>query len=236
MMTDVTVIAQRLGPIAEAGKNIATLQTFVKDKSMPRKNVGQAMAGLLKRSGSKKEVNQEEPAADSAAEKDDGDEDQDGESLGILTSDQATDRETQNRADEAARDEESSEPGVASAVQAVKTTEESIPTTADEAPTTQPKDLVTETKKLEPAEEDDTTVTETLAAPLEEKELPVEPVSPMDAEDAPSTADDKDAAEEPPMLPLKDNKTSSDLDPVAPDRSTDKGVMETSPDVPAKTD
>lgn len=240
MMTDVTVIAQRLGPIAEAGKNIATLQTLVKDKSMPRKNVGQAMAGLLKRSGSKKEVDQEEPAAESAAEKDDGDEDQDGESLGILTSDQATDQETQNKADEEARDKESSGSTVVSGEQPVKPTEETTPAAIEPAPSTPPKNIVMETKKLEPAEEDEATVTETLAASLGEKDLPVEPVSPMDQENAPPDPSEisskADGAGEPPTLPTKDDKSASEL--VEPKSVGGGGNenAETSLEVPAKTE
>ena len=238
MMTDVTVIAQRLGPIAEAGKNIVTLQTLVKDKSMPRKNVGQAMAGLLKRSGSKKDIDQDVSAAEIAAEKDDGDEDQDGESLGILTSDQATDQETQNKADEEARDKESSGPTVVSDEQPVKPTEETTPAAIEPAPSTPPKNIVMETKKLEPAEEDETTVIETLAAPLGEKELPVEPVSPMDQENAPpnppETSSTEDGAGGPPTLPTKDDKSTSDpLESVGRKASED---AENLPEVPAKTD
>jgi vacuolar protein sorting-associated protein 54 len=240
MMTDVTVIAQRLGPIAEAGKNIATLQTLVKDKSMPRKNVGQAMAGLLKRSGSKKEVDQEESVTETAVEKDDGDEDQDGESLGILTSDQATDQETQNKADEAARDKESSKSALVSEEQPVEQIKESIPATSttDQAPSTPPKDMVTETKKLEPAEEDEVTVTETLAAPQNEKELPVEPVSPMDQENAPPNSIEAESIEEPggepPTLPTKDDESTKS----AVGQSGGEGVQdaEKTPEVPAKTD
>jgi hypothetical protein len=238
MMTDVTVIAQRLGPIAEAGKNIATLQTLVKDKSMPRKNVGQAMAGLLKRSGSKKEIDQEEPATEPSAEKDDGDEDQDGESLGILTSDQATDQETQNKADEAARDKESAEPRAVPEEQPVEAIKEPIPATTDPAPSTPPKDIVTETKKLEPAEEDEVTVTETLAAPQNEKELPVEPVSPMDQENAPPNSTEAASTEEaggvPPTLPTKDDESTTSV----VEQSGGEGVQdaEETPEVPAKTD
>jgi hypothetical protein len=249
MLTDVSVISQRLGPLAEAGKNIAKLQTLVKDKSIPRKNVSQAMAGLLKRSSSKKEVEQEETAGDATVEKDDGDED--GESLGILTKEQATDQEAQ-AADDAEREAALATP----AVEAISTpTETSEPTTevsvptADSArepteptetspsgvpaPTTPAKDNVAETEKLEPAGEDDATVTETLAAsPVQEKELPVDPVSPMDAENAPLVTEENATEDAPPALPVKDANADG-TDNVDKKEIKDEGEA---PDVPTKTD
>jgi len=252
MLTDVTVISQRLGPLAEAGKNIAKLQTLVKDKSIPRKNVSQAMAGLLKRSASKKEVEQGETVDEPTAEKDDGDED--GESLGILTKEQATDQEAQTADDaerEAASITQAVEPSPTPIDTSVATTEGSAPTAVpaaepaglaeptkpspadDSAPTTPLKDTAIETEKLEPAGEDDTTVTETLAVPpLQEKELPVDPVSPMDAENAPLAEEDKAAESVPPALPVKDAKSDS-ADDIAEKESKDEGEA---PDVPTKTD
>jgi hypothetical protein len=249
MLTDVTVISQRLGPLAEAGKNIAKLQTLVKDKSIPRKNVSQAMAGLLKRSSSKKEVEQEETAGDATVEKDDGDED--GESLGILTKEQATDQEAQT-ADDAEREAALATPAVESSPAPIDTseptTEVSVPTadsareptelketspTDVTAPTTPAKDTVAETEKLEPAGEDDATVTETLAAsPVQEKELPVDPVSPMDAENAQPAKEANTAEEAPPALPVKD-ANSDGTDDAGEKEAKDEGEA---PDVPAKTD
>lgn len=52
MLLDVTLISSRLAPLAEAGKTVASLQTLVKDKPTPRRNVSQTMAGLLRRSAS----------------------------------------------------------------------------------------------------------------------------------------------------------------------------------------
>ena len=254
MLTDVTVISQRLGPLAEAGKNIAKLQTLVKDKSIPRKNVSQAMAGLLKRSASKKEVEQGEIVDETTAEKDDGDED--GESLGILTKEQATDQEAQT-AENAEREAASATPAVEPSPipidTSVATTEGSAPTAVpaaepaglaeptkpspadDSAPTTPLKDTAIETEKLEPAGEDDTTVTETLAVPpLQEKELPVDPVSPMDAENVPPAEEDNITDAVPPALPVKDAKPKSDsADDDAEKESKDEGEA---PDVPIKTD
>jgi len=249
MLTDVTVISQRLGPLAEAGKNIAKLQTLVKDKSIPRKNVSQAMAGLLKRSSSKKEVEQEEAAGEPAVEKDDGDED--GESLGILTKEQATDQEAQT-ADDAEREAELTTPAVEptpiSTEASEPTTEVSVPTadpageptelkdtspTDVPAPSTPAKDTVAGMEKLEPAGEDDATVTETLAAPpVQEKELPVDPVSPMDAENAPLTIEENIAEDAPPALPVKDANSDS-ADDVDKKENKDEGEA---PDVPTKTD
>jgi hypothetical protein len=249
MLTDVSVISQRLGPLAEAGKNIAKLQTLVKDKSIPRKMVSQAMAGLLKRSSSKKEVEQEETAGDATVEKDDGDED--GESLGILTKEQATDQEAQ-AADDAEREAALATPAVEAISTPIEisepTTEVSVPTadsageptepketspTDVTAPTTPAKDNVAETDKLEPAGEDDATVTETLAAsPVQEKELPVDPVSPMDAENAPLAKEVNPTEDAPPALPVKD--ANADVtDDAGEKEGKDEGEA---PDVPMKTD
>ena len=248
MLTDVTVISHRLGPLAEAGKNIAKLQTLVKDKSIPRKNVSQAMAGLLKRSSSKKEVEQEE-TVETAEGKDDGDED--GESLGILTKEQATDQEAQT-ADDAEREAALATPAVEAISTPIETseptTEVSVPT-ADSArepteptetspsdvpaPTTPAKDNEPETEKLEPAGEDDPTVTETLAAsPVQEKELPVDPVSPMDAENAPPAKEENATEDAPPALPVKDANADSTND-AGEKEGKDEGEA---PDVPTKTD
>lgn len=249
-MTDVMVISSRLGPIAEAGKNIAKLQTLVKDKSIPRKNVSQAMAGLLKRSSSKKDVEQDETIVEPTAEKDDGDED--GESLGILTKEQATDQEAQTAGDAeqaaatttsiiepssservetpAASTEEVAAPTVESASEPTET-----PAAPDApAPTTPSKDDVIETERLEAAEEDEPTVTETLAAPpVEEKELPVEPVSPVDQDIDINAKDDGKLSEDaPPTLPNKDAKSDG------PNAAVGKTIEEKEevPDVPTKTD
>jgi vacuolar protein sorting-associated protein 54 len=57
MLLDVTLIASRLSGLAEAGKSVSSLQTLVKDKSVPRKNVSQTMAGLLRRNASGTKIN-----------------------------------------------------------------------------------------------------------------------------------------------------------------------------------
>lgn len=266
MMTDVTVISQRLGPIAEEGKNIAKLQTLVKDKSMPRKNVSQAMAGLLKRSTSKKETDQEE-TMETTAEKDDGDED--GESLGILTSEQATDQEAQTAIEDAERKDATPTSAVeaaplaaseatlapedpASAIpsaQAVEpsasgdqipdptaslkgsVTEPTNPFDAVPPPSIPPKDTTTEAKTLEATEAIEPVATETLVAPLtQEKELPVQPVSPIDPENDLS----KDSVEAPPAVPVKEDESESS--PMA-DTKSEKLLEDNEeiPEVPAKS-
>lgn len=210
MMTDVTVIAQRLSPIAEAGKNMTTLQTLVKDKPVPRKNVSQTMAGLLKRSSSKREeegkpTDETEPTA----AKDDGDED--GESLGILPSDQP---ESSKKEDEDQKDDKvktSTLPAVPD--KATDLTSQPVSKgSADDAPHTPPKDIVTETKKLEPAEEDEPIATETLATTVSEKELPVDPVEPMDETIEPPPEEKVDDTSTAPALPEKDIKSNADGD------------------------
>ena len=49
MSLDVALISSRLAPLAEAGKSVSSLVTLVKDKPTPRKPVGQAVRGLLRK-------------------------------------------------------------------------------------------------------------------------------------------------------------------------------------------
>jgi vacuolar protein sorting-associated protein 54 len=88
MTQDVALVASRLVPLAEAGKNVASLETLVKDKPLPRKPMGQAVAGFLKRGNSKDESKGAAGIDDSGVtgEKEDEDEgeDEDGESLGVI--------------------------------------------------------------------------------------------------------------------------------------------------------
>jgi vacuolar protein sorting-associated protein 54 len=212
MMTDVTVIAQRLGPIAEAGKDMTKLQTLVKDKPVPRKNVSQAMAGLLKRSTSKKDAEQEEAPSAESADKDGGDED--GESLGILPEDQSNETEETGTSDSKVDETKVSDAPAEDSTSLSSTSEKPSKSETDAASIIPPKDAVTETKKLEPDIEDAPIATEILTAPQEEKELPVEPVSPVDQVHS-STDDIK--VEEPPAPPLKDEteraqETDKDVD------------------------
>jgi vacuolar protein sorting-associated protein 54 len=88
MTQDVALVAARLVPLAEAGKNVASLETLVKDKPLPRKPMGQAVAGFLKRGNSKDESKGAAGPDDMGVtgEKQDEDEveDEDGESLGVI--------------------------------------------------------------------------------------------------------------------------------------------------------
>jgi hypothetical protein len=100
MAQDVTLIATRLAPLAETGKTVSSLETLVKEKPIPRKPMGQAVAGFLKR-GSK-----DVPKADGAnavdgeeqEQEEEGEEDEEGEELGVLA-DQGD--ETANKDDNA---------------------------------------------------------------------------------------------------------------------------------------
>ncbi|CAD6590324.1 MAG: hypothetical protein TREMPRED_005695 [Tremellales sp. Tagirdzhanova-0007] len=49
MMQDVVHISSRLSPLSESGKSVGSLVTLVKDKPTPRRPMGQAMAGLLRK-------------------------------------------------------------------------------------------------------------------------------------------------------------------------------------------
>ncbi|WWD16451.1 hypothetical protein CI109_100877 [Kwoniella shandongensis] len=85
MLQDVALISIRLRPISisESGKSISTLETLVKEKSTPRKPIGQTVSGLLRRNNStqSKAENgaQQEEVKDE--EEGDGDEDEDGAGL-----------------------------------------------------------------------------------------------------------------------------------------------------------
>lgn len=88
MTQDVALVAAKLVPLAEAGKNVASLETLVKDKPLPRKPMGQAVAGFLKRGNSKDEskvaAGADETGVAGDKEAEDEGEDEDGESLGVI--------------------------------------------------------------------------------------------------------------------------------------------------------
>lgn len=240
MMTDVTVIAQRLAPIAEAGKNVATLQTLVKDKPVPRKNVSQTMAGLLKRSSTKKEDDEGADEIEVSAPKDDGDED--GESLGILPEDQKADEKESDQAKTTAQSEpETATEATSSPVVTDKDTSTLLAIAEAEAmaPVTPPKNIVTETRKLEPAVEDERVTTEALVATSNDKELPVEPVSPMDGPTETSIATINHTLDTP-APPAEDTKTSASTEnneePEINHLTGGKGDLESGgPEIPPKT-
>ncbi|ORY24063.1 Vps54-like protein-domain-containing protein [Naematelia encephala] len=79
MTQDVTLISTRLSPLSEAGTNVKSLETLVRDKPTPRK-MGDGLKGLLRRgSGKKGEAAKDvEPEADEVG---DDDQDEDGDVL-----------------------------------------------------------------------------------------------------------------------------------------------------------
>nr|XP_019001761.1 uncharacterized protein I203_05467 [Kwoniella mangroviensis CBS 8507]OCF65222.1 hypothetical protein I203_05467 [Kwoniella mangroviensis CBS 8507] len=54
MLQDVALISIRLTPLSESGKEVSKLENLIKEKPTPRKPIGQAMSGFLRRSGSQK--------------------------------------------------------------------------------------------------------------------------------------------------------------------------------------
>jgi vacuolar protein sorting-associated protein 54 len=84
MTQDVNHVATRLGPLSEAGRTVSSLETLVKDKTTPRKPMGETMKGLLRRNGTvdkgkEKEVGKEVKIGDGvAAEEEEEDLDSDG--------------------------------------------------------------------------------------------------------------------------------------------------------------
>ena len=79
MLQDVIHISSRLSPLSESGKSVASLETLVKDKPTPRRPMGQAMAGLLRKASAgpstKKTQNGVRDTAETVNEEVDDDED-----------------------------------------------------------------------------------------------------------------------------------------------------------------
>jgi vacuolar protein sorting-associated protein 54 len=71
MTQDVTLISTRLSPLSEAGKAVVSLETLVKDKSTPRRPMGETMKGLLRRNatGSTSTKGKEREVEEAAIEK-----------------------------------------------------------------------------------------------------------------------------------------------------------------------
>lgn len=55
MVADVALIANKLGPLSEAGKTVTSLETVVKDKTVPKRSVGDNLKGMFAKKG-KEEV------------------------------------------------------------------------------------------------------------------------------------------------------------------------------------
>jgi hypothetical protein len=56
MQQDAAIIAARLAPLAESGSSAASLEALVREKSIPRRDVGAAMRGLLRKSSNGPDV------------------------------------------------------------------------------------------------------------------------------------------------------------------------------------
>ena len=82
MSQDVAVITSRLSPLSEAGKTVQSLETLVKDKPIPRRPMGQAMAGLLRKASAgpalKKMENRGKEIVNGSQDEELADEDEDG--------------------------------------------------------------------------------------------------------------------------------------------------------------
>lgn len=201
MLLDVTVITQKLGSLAEAGKNLTSLQMLVKDKPVPRKNVGQTMAGLLKRNGSKKDSASSPAPEDEGAlpekDKEEGDGDEDGESLGIIPAEDQTEKkddvvsespETPAPAPAITTEPESETAQPPPPALPEKSDRQTGPTESEQPPTTPPKDPVpiqssteTDVEPFESTAQEEAVADDILTAPPTKKdELPVAPVQPLD--------------------------------------------------------
>lgn len=244
MLLDVTVITQKLGSIAEAGKNLTSLQMLVKDKPVPRKNVSQTMAGLLKRNGSKKDSSSG-PAPDGEGtaegkdkdkEEGDGDADEDGESLGIIPAgDEEKDDSAPLPAETTAVESETvqTQPQASPPALPDKSDKSDEPTGSGQPPTTPPKDSIpirssteVEAQSSEPTAQEETTTDEILTAPPTSKEeLPVAPVEPLDG-DTKSPAPVEEATS--PLLPPPDDKPT--VEPVEENEKQE----EDKPELPEK--
>ena len=224
MMLDVTVINQKLGSIAEAGKNLTSLQMLVKDKPVPRKNVSQTMAGLLKRNGSKKDTPEDSEAEkDAEAEtREEGDGDEDGESLGIIP------MEDEKKGDEPVPPptETPAEQSDSTQLQPPALPEKSDDVgTTEQPPTTPPKDTISirpssEEVSAEPTAQEEAVTDEVLTAPpTKEAELPVAHLEPLDAEkEKPSEEASSGTAPTPPPIsaPPRDDREPVDVEEEKP--------------------
>ncbi|WRT65756.1 uncharacterized protein IL334_002704 [Kwoniella shivajii] len=83
MLQDVALISIRLTPLSESGKDVSKLETIVKEKSTPRKPIGQTMSGFLRRNGSQKgnETGTTTTGEDENQKNDDEEDDEDGAGL-----------------------------------------------------------------------------------------------------------------------------------------------------------
>lgn len=227
MLLDVTVVVSKLGSIAEAGKTLSNLQTLVKDKPVPRKNVGQAMAGLLKRNGSKKGESTGE-VQDEATEEVNGDADEEGESLGIIPAEDEA-KPTDAAAEVSDEKQPEAEAGEGEGDRP-NPTEKDYATPADAeaaAPPAPPKDTASARLSTEePTLQEEAVVAETLTAPPTEKEdLPVPPVEPVDQAGpeegnpeppAPPAKEEVSIPEAPESTPLIEEQVSGGTKPVTP--------------------
>ena len=84
MAQDVSLISSRLAPLSQAGKNVTSLETLVKEKPTPRRPMGQAMAGLLRRSSGKETSPKMDGAAEAVEDGADGLRDEDEEGLEMV--------------------------------------------------------------------------------------------------------------------------------------------------------
>lgn len=222
MLLDVTVITSKLGSIAEAGKNLSNLQSLIKDKPVPRKNVGQTMAGLLKRNGSKKGESAGEAVEEGSEgkDKDEGDADEEGESLGIVPADQEAKPAEEDNEAGAAKDPESEAAAIPSPP------EKDTKVSADVgAPPTPPKDTAALRSPSgdEPDGQDEATTADVLtAAPTSKDDLPVPPIEPVD--DTAETGEERDTAPPPPpdkevaAVPERQPQESGEEKPEAPSK------------------
>jgi len=82
MIQDVAFISSRLSTLSESGKNVASLETLVKDKPTPRRPMGQTMAGLLRKASAATSPKTTEQGPKEEAKRPNGDvpldEDEDG--------------------------------------------------------------------------------------------------------------------------------------------------------------
>lgn len=242
MMLDVTVINSKLSTIAEAGKNLSSLQTLVKDKPVPRKNVGQTMAGLLKRNGAKKgdgaESGDGEVSADGEAAKgDDGDEEDEG--LGILPAETAD--QPASTADSKEPAAESAEPAPAAKGNPPTPTpagESKLPAPRppekDDAqtPSTPSRDAgkfrpSLESRLTDLAQEDAITEEVLAAPPTDAQDLPVAPIQPVDEPVVPANEDHAEGDATAPPPPDKDEDRSSQNEPEPETVAESKAVLGT---------
>ncbi|WVQ64963.1 uncharacterized protein L199_003133 [Kwoniella botswanensis] len=100
MLQDVALISIRLTPLSESGKEVSKLENLVKEKPTPRKPIGQAMSGFLRRNGSQKGPSSVGEGVEDEKDQDGADDEVDEDGAGLTGSAENIEKESETKSDE----------------------------------------------------------------------------------------------------------------------------------------